>query len=149
MHDAAYLQHYVTLGTLLFGLGLVGFLVRRNVIVIFLCVELMLQGVALCLIAWGRYHDDWSGQMLVTFMIAVAACEAGVALVLVLMLCQYVGNLDIASWQAAREPGVAPFRDHAIPDVLPETPPHEWPVLTPAGIRPAVDPETELYRPKV
>ena len=55
---------------------MVGFLVRRNVIVMFLCAEMMLQGVSLSLVAWGRHHHNWDGQSLVIFVIAVAACEA-------------------------------------------------------------------------
>ncbi|HEY6564205.1 MAG TPA: NADH-quinone oxidoreductase subunit NuoK [Pirellulaceae bacterium] len=149
MNTPAFLQHYVTVGALLFGLGLVGFLVRRNIIVMFLCVELMLQGVSLILVGWGRFHDDWSGQMLVTFMIAVAACEAGIVLVLVLMLCQYSGSLDIADWQTPRESNVARFVDHEVPEAPPEGPPHTWPTLTPAGVRPRVAPDADWYRPKV
>ncbi|MEM8679409.1 MAG: NADH-quinone oxidoreductase subunit NuoK, partial [Planctomycetota bacterium] len=71
----ALLQHYLAIGAILFGIGLAGFLVRRNLIVMFLCVEMMLQGVSLSVIAWGRFHGDWSGQTLVIFIITVAACE--------------------------------------------------------------------------
>ena len=106
MNETALLQHYLVLGGMLFGIGLTGFLIRRNVIVMFLCVEMMLQGVSLNLIAWGRFHDRWDGQVLVIFLITVAACEAAIALVLILMLCRHAGNLDIASWQAAREEGL-------------------------------------------
>ena len=80
----AWLQNYLLLGTVLFALGLTGFLVRRNLIVMFLCAEMMLQGVSLSLVAWGRFHGNWSGQVLVVFVITVAACEAGIALALVL-----------------------------------------------------------------
>ena len=58
---------------LLFAIGMIGFVVRRNMIVVFLCAEMMLQGVSISLVAWGRYHMDWGGQMLVLFIIAVAA----------------------------------------------------------------------------
>ena len=64
MPETALLQNYLMLGSLLFGIGMIGFLVRRNVIVMFLCAEMMLQGVSLTLIAWGRYHDSWDGQAL-------------------------------------------------------------------------------------
>ena len=147
MNEVALLQSYLAIGAILFGIGLAGFLVRRNLIVIFLCAEMMLQGVSLTLIAWGRFHDNWDGQMLVIFIITVAACEAGIALVLVLMLCQKAGNLDIASWQNAREEGHAPYVDRAIPEEV--EPADKWPELTPAGVRPEVDPEKEMYRTKV
>ncbi|MEM7312117.1 MAG: NADH-quinone oxidoreductase subunit NuoK, partial [Planctomycetota bacterium] len=111
MNELGMLQCYLALGAILFGLGLAGFLIRRNLIVMFLCAEMMLQGVSLSLIAWGRFHDAWDGQMLVVFIITVAACEAGIALVLVLMLAERAGNLDIASWQQSREEGWSPFVD--------------------------------------
>ena len=54
----------------------------------FLSAEMMLQGVSVSLVAWGRFHNDWGGQMLVIFILTVAACEAAIALALVLMLFQ-------------------------------------------------------------
>ena len=72
--ELALLNNYLLVGAMMFGLGLVGFLARRNMITMFLCLEMMMLGVALSLVAWGRYHDDFGGQMLVIFMIAVAAC---------------------------------------------------------------------------
>jgi NADH-quinone oxidoreductase subunit K len=86
MSDATILHNYLVVGGLLFAIGMVGVLVRRNVIVMFLSAEMLLQGVSVSLVAWGRYHDDWGGQVLVIFTIAVAAAEAGIALALVLML---------------------------------------------------------------
>ncbi len=147
MNEIVLLQNFLTVGAMLFGLGLVGFIVRRNVIVMFLCVEMMLQGISLSLIAWGRFHDSWDGQMLVVFIITVAACEAGIAMVLVLMLCQRSGNLDIANWQQAGEEGWSAYVDKAIPEAI--EPPEEWPSLVPAGAQPEAHPEQELYRPHV
>lgn len=147
MNETALLQNYLIIGCLLFGLGLIGFLVRRNIIVMFLCSEMMLQGVSLSLVAWGRYHDNWGGQMLVIFIITVAACEAGIALALVLMLAGWAGNLDVASWQESREEGMQPYVDEEIPeDVEPDS---VWPTLTPAGVQPDVAPEERLYRSRV
>ncbi len=147
VNEVVLLQNYVAVGAILFGLGLAGFLMRRNVIVIFLCAEMMLQGVSLCLIAFGRFHDHWDGQMLVIFIITVAACEAGIALVLVLLLCQAAGNLDIASWQGAREEGWSRYVDKAVPEEFDEE--EVWPHLTPAGVRPERDPVEEMYRTNV
>ena len=145
MNEVALLQCYLTIGAILFGLGLAGFLVRRNVIVMFLCAEMLLQGISLSLISWGRFHNNWDGQMFVVFIITVAACEAGIALVLILMLCQKVGNLDIASWQQSREEGWSPFVDKEVPEALDPT--EEWPSLSPAGVKP--DAEPSRYRSKV
>ena len=57
------LAHYLVTSTALFVVGLVGFLTRRNMIVMFLSAEMMLQGVSVTAIAFGRYHDDWGGQV--------------------------------------------------------------------------------------
>ena len=141
------LQNYLLVGAILFVLGAVGVLTRRNVIVIFLCVEMMLQGISLSLVAWSRYHNDWGGQMLVLFIIAVAACEAGIALALILMLFQRSGVLDIAFWQNLREEGRQPYVDRDVPEDLEEE--RVWPSLTPAGVEPELDLDTEMHRGKV
>ena len=75
MNETALLQHYLLTGAILFGIGLIGFVVRRNIIIMFLCAEMMLQGVSMSLVAWSRYHGNWDGQSLVLMIIAVAACE--------------------------------------------------------------------------
>lgn len=147
MNEVAILQNYLLVGAILFTLGLTGFLIRRNLIVMFLCAEMMLQGVSISLIAWGRFHNDWGGQMLVIFIITVAACEAGIALSLILMLCRRSGSLDIINWQNSREEGTMPYMDREVPeesfdDAL-------WPSLTPAGVDPETDPEEHMHRPNV
>jgi len=147
MAELALLQNYLTVGSLLFGIGLIGFLVRRNMIVMFLCAEMMLQGVSMSLIAWGRYHNDWGGQSLVVFIIAVAACEAGLALALVLMLAKQTGRLDAASWHDLREDNQPAFVDRSIPEEAEEE--KVWPRLTPAGVEPEVDEEERLHRSHV
>lgn len=134
MSEWALLQNYLVVGASLFGIGAVGLLVRRNLIVMFLCAEMMLQGVSLSLVAWGRYHGDWGGQMLVVFMIAVAACEAAIGLALILMLAKQTGKLDVAVWQELREDGRAPFVDRGRPERSGDE--TRWPSLTPAGIEP-------------
>ena len=146
--ELAALQGYLAVGAVLFGLGLVGFLSRRNMIVMFLSAEMMLQGVSLSLVAWGRYHDDLGGQMLVIFIIAVAACEAAIALALVLMLFRRKGNLDIAVWQELRESNQPPFEEEPLPPESDQRP-KEWPHLPPAGVRPESVPEEDSYRPRV
>ena len=144
MNETALLQNYLVIGGVLFALGVVGFLVRRNAIVMFLCTEMMLQGVSMSLIAWSRFHGDWDGQMLVLFIIAVAACEAAVALALILMLYQRSGTLDMAFWQNLREDNVPPHVDRQIPEDDREK--RQWPSLTPSGRSPQLDPEEVAYR---
>lgn len=146
--ELAILDGYLVVGAVLFGLGMVGFVSRRNMITVFLAAELMLQGVSLSLIAWGRYHNDFGGQMLVLMIIAVAACEAAIALAVVLMLFQRRGSLDIALWQSLREANQPPYVDRELPEELPEQAP-AWPKLTPAGVPPKIPREQIDYRPHV
>jgi len=147
MSEWALLQNYLIVGAALFGIGVVGLLVRRNLIVMFLCAEMMLQGVSLSMVAWGRYHGDWGGQMLVVFMIAVAACEAAIGLALILMLVKQTGKLDVAVWQELREDGQPPFVDRGLPEPMGgET---SWPSLTPAGIEPDAEQDELTHRSHV
>jgi NADH-quinone oxidoreductase subunit K len=147
MSEIAFLNNSLLVGALLFGIGLVGFLSRRNMIVMFLCAEMMLQGVSVSLVAWGRYHNDWGGQALVIFILTIAACEAGIALALVLMLFQRSGRLDIAGWHELREESVPEYTDH---EILEEREPQrQWPKLTPAGVEPPKNEEELLHRENV
>ena len=143
MIETNLLQNYLIVGAILFGLGLVGFLSRRNMIVMFLCVEMMLQGISVSLVAWGRYHDNWGGQMLVIFILTVAACEAAVVMALVMMLFQRTEKLDIAVWQSLREENQPEFVEPVEPQQPDE---YRWPHLTPAGVEPEHDPEETAYR---
>ena len=80
------LQHYLAVGAIMFAIGLIGFMTRRNLIVMFLCTELMFQGVAINLIAFGSYHGNLAGQAFVIFVLVIAAAEASLALGLVVLL---------------------------------------------------------------
>jgi NADH-quinone oxidoreductase subunit K len=144
MDEIQLLDRYLLIGALLFGIGLVGFLSRRNMIVMFLAAEMMLQGVSVSLVAWGRFHNDWGGQVLVIFIITVAACEAGIALALILMLYYQSGSLDMAIWQTLREANQPKFVDRGLPeDTLDVT---HWPTLPPAGIEPRQPVEEMIHR---
>ena len=145
--ELALLHNYLTVGALLFGIGLVGFLARRNMIVMFLAAEMMLQGVSLSLVAWGRFHNDWGGQIMVIFILAIAACEAGLALAMILMLYHRSGNLDIAFWQNLREENQPPHVDREVPEDVDL--PQAWPTLTPAGIEPEHDLQRSGHRSHV
>lgn len=147
MNELALLQNFLVIGALLFGIGLLGMLVRRNMIVMFLCVEMMLQGVSLTLVAFGRFHGDWGGQMLVLFIIAVAACEAALALAIVLRLARQAGKLDMAAWQDLREPGQPAFVDQRVPEEAEED--LVWPRLTPAGVQPERDAARVTHRSRI
>jgi NADH-quinone oxidoreductase subunit K len=127
------LWHFLAVAAALFGLGLVGFLTRRNLITMFLCAEMMLQGVAINFVAFARYHANLQGQVFVLFILAVAACEAGVALALIISLYRRRRSLDASGWQELREFSVPPATDEGALERPAEEP---QPVLTPAGARP-------------
>jgi len=146
--EVALLQNYLVVGALLFGIGVIGFLSRRNMIVMFLAAEMMLQGVSLNLVAWSRFHNDFGGQMLVIFIIAVAACEAAIALALILMLYRRTGKLDVAVWGQLREANQLPFEEPGLPEP-PTKQPEPWPTLPVAGVAPKPQPEQTDYRPNV
>jgi NADH-quinone oxidoreductase subunit K len=93
------LQHYLAVGAILFGIGMIGFMTRRNLIVMFLCTELMFQGVAINFIAFGHFHGNMSGQAWVIFLLVIAAAEASLALGLVVLLYRQRGTLDADAWR--------------------------------------------------
>jgi NADH-quinone oxidoreductase subunit K len=128
------LHHFLAVGAILFALGAIGFLARRNLIVMFLCAEMMLQGVAINLVAFARYRGNLEGQAFTLFILTVAACEAAIALALILMLYKSRGSLDVSLWQELREPGQEPTIDE---EPLPPLPREEpLPKLTPTGHEP-------------
>jgi NADH-quinone oxidoreductase subunit K len=147
MNQLALLQNALVVGAILFSLGLVGILTRRNLIVMFLSAELMLQGISVSLVAWSRFHGDFGGHVLVIFVLTVAACEAAVALVFVLQAFARTGRLDSAAWQSLRESNLPRRVDHELPAV--DTVPPTFPRLTPAGVLPAADENDLLQREHV
>lgn len=128
------LSNYQIVGAILFVMGMIGFLTRRNLILMFLCAELMLQGVALNFVAFSRQHGNLHGQVFTLFVITVAACEAALALALILMLYRRRPSLDASIWQDLRDPGQEPTLDLDTPDPAPPEP--ELPKLMPAGVEP-------------
>jgi NADH-quinone oxidoreductase subunit K len=128
------LWHYLAVAAILFGLGLVGFLTRRNVITMFLCAELMLQGVVLNFLVFAKYHANLSGQIAGLTIVTVAACEAGLAMALILALYRRTKSLDVSIWQDVREEGVPAMTDSApLPDAPTAEPDPRLPVV---GARP-------------
>jgi NADH-quinone oxidoreductase subunit K len=136
------LYNYLVVGAILFALGAIGFLTRRNLIILFLSAEMMLQGVALNLVAFARYRGNLQGQVFVLFLITVAACEAAIALALILMLYRTRRSLDVSLWQDLREAGVEATTDRDEEPLLPPPPEEPLPKLTPAGLEPQHREET-------
>jgi NADH-quinone oxidoreductase subunit K len=89
------LQYYVFFATALFCIGVTGVLVRRNAIIIFMCVELMLNAVNILLAAFAAYRSDPNGQVFVFFIMAVAAAEVAVGLGIIVMIYRNFQNTDV------------------------------------------------------
>ncbi len=98
------LIHFTLTSAILFAIGLIGFVSRRNLIVMFLCTELMFQAAAIAMIAFGRYHLDVSGQVFVIFILTIAAAEAALALGLVVLLYRRRETLSAEAWSELGEP---------------------------------------------
>ena len=106
----------------------------------FLSAEMMLQGVALSLVGFGRYHGNWTGQVFTIVILTVAACEASVALALILILYKRRSSLDVSLWREIREPGHAVAPDDLAAEAEPVVAvggPETYPHLIPAGLEPS------------
>jgi NADH-quinone oxidoreductase subunit K len=88
-------SYYLVLSGVLFGLGVVAFIFKRNVIAVFMSIELMLNAVNLAFVAFARAHQQLDGLVFVFFVIVVAAAEAAVGLAIVIMLAQNRESLNV------------------------------------------------------
>ncbi len=89
------INYYIMLSAVLFIIGVVGVMARRNAIIVFMCVELMLNAVNLLLVAFSTLHNDPSGQVFVFFIMAVAAAEVAVGLAILSMVYRNFKTIDI------------------------------------------------------
>ncbi|MGY3215124.1 NADH-quinone oxidoreductase subunit NuoK [Mucilaginibacter sp. HD30] len=89
------LNHYILLSAIIFSIGVMGVLLRRNAIVIFMSVELMLNSVNLLLTAFSVYRGDAAGQVFVFFIMALAAAEVAVGLAIIVMIYRNTNSIDI------------------------------------------------------
>ena len=92
------LYHIVTLAGLLFTIGMLGVLFRRNAIIVFMSVEIMLNAVNLVFIAFARYHGSVDGQVFVFFIMTLAAAEVAVGLAIMISLFRNPQTTDISSF---------------------------------------------------
>lgn len=97
------ITHYLVLSAILFTLGVVGVLVRRNAIIIFMCIELMLNAVNLSFVAFAHYLNSMQGQMFVFFTMTVAAAEAAVGLAIIVAVFRNketvnIDDINIMKW---------------------------------------------------
>ncbi|OFV85783.1 MAG: NADH-quinone oxidoreductase subunit K [Acidobacteria bacterium RBG_16_70_10] len=102
MENPAFVHHALVLSLVLFALGTLGVFLRRNVITVLMCVELMLNGVNLAFIAFSRAAGTLDGQVLVFFVIVVAAAEAAVGLAIVIALHRHRDTLDIDAFNVMK-----------------------------------------------
>lgn len=96
-------EHFLFLSAALFIIGMMGVLIRRNILIIFMCVELMITAANLSLVAFGWETNSLSGQTFAIFTIAVAAAEAAVGLAIILALSRRQGAIDIDDMRALRD----------------------------------------------
>jgi NADH-quinone oxidoreductase subunit K len=97
------LNYYLLLSAVLFSIGVFGFLIKRNIITLFMCIELMLNAVNLSFVAFARYHSLVNGLVFVFFVMAVAAAEAAVGLGIIVALFRHrqtlnVDEADLMKW---------------------------------------------------
>lgn len=95
-------EHYMLLSMILFTIGVFGVLFRRNAIIIFMCIELMLNAVNIMMVAFSAHHSDVSGQVFVFFIMAVAAAEVAVGLAILVLVYRNTSSVDINSLNKLR-----------------------------------------------
>ncbi|MBY0386268.1 NADH-quinone oxidoreductase subunit NuoK [bacterium] len=95
-------EHYLIVSAILFCLGLSGILLRRNMIVMLMSIELMLNAVNLTFIAFSHFNQNVDGQIITLFVMAIAAAEAGVGLALAVMLFKKFKELNISFFEHLR-----------------------------------------------
>jgi NADH-quinone oxidoreductase subunit K len=96
-------EHFLFLSAALFIVGMMGVLIRRNLLIIFMCVELMVTAANMSLVAFGWQMNSLRGQAFAIFTIAVAAAEAAVGLAIVLALSRRVRTVDVDEIRTLRD----------------------------------------------
>src|SRR5512136_332046 len=97
------LQWYLVLAAILFGIGLVGVLTKRNALVVMMCIELMLNAANLTFLAFARQQGSMSGHAIAFFVIAVAAAEAAVGLAIVIAVFRSRATVSVDEVEALRD----------------------------------------------
>jgi NADH-quinone oxidoreductase subunit K len=97
------INHFLFLSAALFIIGLMGVLIRRNIIIIFMCVELMVTAANITLVAFGNETNSLSGQSFAIFTVAVAAAEPAVGLAIIMALSRRVATVDVDEIRELRD----------------------------------------------
>jgi NADH-quinone oxidoreductase subunit K len=96
-------EHFLFLSAALFIIGMMGVLIRRNLIIIFMCVEMMVTAVNISLVAFGWENNSLDGQAFVLFTVAVAAAESAVGLAIIIALTRRVHSVDVDEFRTLRD----------------------------------------------
>lgn len=98
------IQYYLMLGITLFAIGAYGVLAKRNILLVLMSIELMLNSVNINFVAFSRYltPDSMTGQLMVIFTMVVTACEIGIGLAIVLTLFRQRGTIDTDKWNTLK-----------------------------------------------
>lgn len=96
------LEHYIILSVILFCIGVFGVLVRRNLLIMLMSVEIMLSAANLAFVAFSRYGRGLDGQVIVLFVFVVAACEVAVGLGIVIAAYRHLGSIQITEWKSLK-----------------------------------------------
>ena len=91
------IENYIFLSVALFCIGVFGVLYRRNAIIVFMSIEIILNSVNLLFVAFSTYHQDAQGQVFVFFSMAVAAAEVAVGLAILVAIFRNLGSIDVAN----------------------------------------------------
>lgn len=94
------IHHYLALSALLFVLGLVGIIVRRNILIIFMCIEVLMNSVNLSFVALARYYTKMDGHVVAIFVMAIAAVEAAIGLGIVITLFRSRQSVNTADFRS-------------------------------------------------
>lgn len=92
------LDHCLAVSIIIFFIGALGMIIRRNLIIMFMCLELMLNAINLALVTFGRAHNHLDGQIFVFFIIVVAACEAAVGLAILITAFRHMQSVNSAKY---------------------------------------------------
>ena len=92
------LHHYLVLAAAMFTIGLMGLVIRRNLLIIFMCIEILLNSVNLVFVALARYFNLMEGHVVVFFVMAVAAAEAGIGLAIMITLFRKRQTIQTVDW---------------------------------------------------
>lgn len=96
------LEHYIVLSVVLFSIGAFGVLVRRNLLIILMSIEIMLSAANIAFVAFSRFGRGLDGQVVVLFVFVVAACEAAVGLGIVIAAFRHMASVTVTDWKGLK-----------------------------------------------